>query len=254
MFLPSLIKRDMKLTVLGSGSTGNGYILQNEQEALIIECGVNYRHAVEALENNVNKVSGCLVTHGHGDHASFIKRYARCFNVYASKGTFDECGVSTGAFHYCQIPLFVEFKVGNFVVKAFDTEHDAKEPCGFIIYHEEFGNLLFLTDTHHVKYRFNFPLDHIMIECNHTSELVDKSVKNGIIPPKVGLRAKATHMSLNRCLNILAENELQSTKSIVLIHMSKNNGNEVMFANKVMEATGKPVYVAKKNLELSLLR
>lgn len=244
----------MELIVLGSGSSGNGYILQNEHEALIIECGVNYRHAVEALHNDVGKVNGCLITHSHGDHAAFIKQYAKSFNVYATKGTLEECHVNVGTFHYCAIPLFVEFKVGNFIIKAFDTEHDTNESCGFIVYHEDFGNLLFLTDTHHVKYNFNFPLDYILMECNHTNELVDQSVENGIIPKKVGLRVKATHMSLQRGLNFLSGNNLQHTKAIILIHVSENNGNGAMFADKVMKATGKPVFVAKKGLDVELLK
>ena len=53
----------MTITVLGSGSSGNGYVIQHENEALIIECGVNYKYAVEALSGNVGKVSGCLQAH-----------------------------------------------------------------------------------------------------------------------------------------------------------------------------------------------
>lgn len=243
----------MTITTLGSGSSGNGYVLQNETEALIIECGVNYKHAVGVLKGNVSKVNGCLVTHSHGDHAGFIKQYAKAFNVYATKGTLEECGIEASTFHYCAIPLFKEFKVGNFVVKAFDTEHDTQEPCGFIIHHEEMGTMLFITDTHHIKYKFNFPIDHILIECNHTDGLVDKSVKNGVIPYKVGVRAKATHMSLERCIKCLNACNLSKTKDIVLIHISENNGNSNMFKSKVKIATGKPVYFATKGLVLDLL-
>ena len=39
----------MQLVTLGSGSSGNGYILQNDDEALIIECGMPLKDAVEAL-------------------------------------------------------------------------------------------------------------------------------------------------------------------------------------------------------------
>ena len=52
----------MNITTLGSGSSGNGYVIQNDHEALIIECGINYKYAVEALHGNVGKVNGCLVT------------------------------------------------------------------------------------------------------------------------------------------------------------------------------------------------
>lgn len=244
----------MQLNVIGSGSSGNGYILQNDNEALIIECGMPLNDAAEALKNNLKKVVGCLITHSHGDHAGYIKQYARPFNIFATKGTLEEKGVKDGDFHYHAVPMLKEFKLGNFIVKAFDTEHDTKEPCGFIIYHPDMGDVLFLTDSHHIKYKFSLSFDYILIECNHTDALVDKSVKEGIIPKKVGIRAKATHMSLNRCLNCLKENNLEKTKGIVLIHMSANNGNAELFTSEVAKATGKAVYVAKKEFRLELLK
>lgn len=212
-----------------------------------------YRDAVRALDNKIDKVSGCLVTHSHGDHAGFIRQYAKAFNVYATQGTLEERGVKPNTFHFCAVPLFCEFKVGSFVVKAFDTEHDTAEPCGYIVYHEEMGTMLFLTDTHHIKYRFDFPLDYIFIECNHTDELVDRSVKNRIIPRSVGVRAKATHMSLKRCTNCLRACNTSQTKAIVLIHISANNGNASAFREQVARATGKPVYCATKGFKLDFI-
>lgn len=47
----------MQLITLGSGSSGNGYILQNDDEALIIECGIPLKDAVEALGENLKRLS-----------------------------------------------------------------------------------------------------------------------------------------------------------------------------------------------------
>lgn len=244
----------MRLTVLGSGSSGNGYILQNDNEALIIECGMPLQDAATELCGNMQKVVGCLVTHSHGDHAKFIAQYARPFHIFATKGTLEEKKANDNDFHYHAVPMLKEFRIGNFVIKAFDTVHDTKEPCGFIIYHPDMGDMLFLTDSHHIKYKLSFPLDYILIECNHMDSLVDKSVREGIIPKKIGIRAKATHMSLERCLNCLKENKLEKTKAIVLIHMSANNGDAELFSSEVAKATGKAVHVAKKGFSLELMK
>lgn len=88
----------MQLITLGSGSSGNGYILQNDDEALIIECGMPLKDAAEALGGNLKKVVGCLVTHSHGDHAGFIRQYARPFNIFATKGTLEEKKIKEGDF------------------------------------------------------------------------------------------------------------------------------------------------------------
>ena len=243
----------MQLITLGSGSSGNGYILQNSEETIIIECGINFKHAVEALDGNISKVVGCLITHSHGDHAGYIKQYAKAFNIFATKGTLEERKVGDNDFHYHVIPMLKEFRLGNFVIKAFSTEHDTKEPCGFIIYHEDIGTLLFITDTHHIRYRFNFNIEHILIECNHTDELVDESVNNGIIPLNVEIRAKATHMSLKRCVACLKTMDLSHVRNVMLIHISENNGNAEMFRKAVIKATGKPVYIARKGFTLELI-
>ena len=39
----------MKLTVLGSSSSGNGYIIQSDDEALVIEAGVSLNKLKRAL-------------------------------------------------------------------------------------------------------------------------------------------------------------------------------------------------------------
>ncbi len=210
------------------------------------------KDAIDILGNDIKKVVGCLVSHSHGDHAGHIQQYARYFNIYATAGTLAEKKVGDDDFHFHAVPLLKEFNVGNFVIKAFDTVHDTKEPCGFIIFHPEMGNVLFLTDSHHVKYKFPFTLDYILIECNHTDKLVDMNVEKGIIPLKVGLRAKATHMSLDRCMECLKNNDLNKTKAIILIHLSQNNANENNFRSEVAKTTGKAVFVARKGFCLEL--
>lgn len=63
----------MVLKVLGSSSQGNCYILENKNEALIIEAGVRFIEVKKALGFDIRKVSGCLITHQHNDHAKYIK-------------------------------------------------------------------------------------------------------------------------------------------------------------------------------------
>lgn len=236
----------MTITVLGSGSSGNGYILRNQEEALIIECGMPVKDALEILQHDTNLVRGCLVTHSHGDHFGYIRQYARYFRVFATKGTYEDKGMKPDNFHLLSIAVEEPFKLGGFTIIPFITEHDTSEPCGYIIKHPDMGIMLFATDTHHLRYKFEFPIDYILIECNHTDELVAKSIGNGIIPRKVGLRAKATHMSLERCIRCLRSCNTSKTKEIILIHISENNGNRELFRNEVAKAIGKPTICASK--------
>ena len=239
--------------VLGSGSSGNGYILRNQEEALIIECGMPVKDALEILQHDAKLVRGCIVTHSHGDHFGYVRQYARYFCVFATPGTYRDKGIAPDNLHMLSIAVEVPFRLGGFTIIPFRTEHDTSDPFGYIIKHRDMGTMLFATDTHHLRYKFDFPLDYILIECNHTEELVDKSIRRGVIPRKVGQRAKATHMSLDKCINCLQTSNTSQTKAIVLIHISANNGNSEAFRKAVAQHIGKPTYCATKGFKLEFI-
>ena len=67
----------MKLTVIGSGSSGNCYVLQNEKTALVIEAGMSLALTKRYLEWNLSKVAGCIISHQHNDHAGYAKEYEK---------------------------------------------------------------------------------------------------------------------------------------------------------------------------------
>ena len=84
----------MVLKVLGSSSRGNCYVLENEREALILEAGIKFSEAKRALDYNITKVVGCLITHEHKDHAGHISEVlGACIPVYASAGTIKNTAI-----------------------------------------------------------------------------------------------------------------------------------------------------------------
>ena len=56
----------MVLKVIATGSSGNSYLLTaNDGAHLLIECGVTIKRIKRAINFNLEKVAGCIVTHGH---------------------------------------------------------------------------------------------------------------------------------------------------------------------------------------------
>lgn len=53
------------LTVLASGSSANGYILQADNDVLILEAGVPFKECAKALNFNLEDVRAVCVSHGH---------------------------------------------------------------------------------------------------------------------------------------------------------------------------------------------
>lgn len=242
----------MRLNVLASGSSGNGYILYNESEALVLECGVPYSKCLSALSFDRKRIVGAFVTHEHGDHSKYVEQYlGAAIPVYMSKGTCDGTKIGDGAIIP---PTIIKSKdcidCGGFKVLAFDTQHDSNEPLGFLVYHKEMGSLLFATDTYYVKYKFGH-LNQIMIECNYDGGIIDANVKNGIIPVCVRDRVLRSHMSLNTAIKTLKANDIKEVNNVVLLHLSRNNSDPEAFKTAVENAVGKLTTIASAGVDIS---
>lgn len=57
----------MVLKVLKSGSQGNGYIIESEDEAILLETGAKLYDCKKYLDFNIRKIKGGLLTHSHLD-------------------------------------------------------------------------------------------------------------------------------------------------------------------------------------------
>jgi phosphoribosyl 1,2-cyclic phosphodiesterase len=243
----------MELLMLGSSSNGNGYIIHNETEALLIEAGIRFSEVKRVLGFNISKITGCIISHEHGDHAKYIEDYVHAgIPVYASQGTITGCKWKKDLRPHV-ITHGHQFKAGtgNFKILPFDVQHDCNQPFGFLVYHPEMGKLLFLTDTFYSDYVFS-GLNHILVEANYAEHILDENIRAGKVHIAQRNRLLTSHMSLNTCKELLKANDLSKVVNIVLIHLSDKNSNKTMFLNDIESLTGKPVFIAEKGLKLNL--
>lgn len=240
----------MKLTILGSGSDGNGYVLHNADEALIIECGKHYGMAMKAIAHNRRKVVGCIVSHEHGDHSRYVNEYLDAvIPVAMTQGTMEALKVA-GKLKSPFMPVFCRHRetmhCGNFEITPFNVHHDAAEPVGFHIWHPETGAVVFITDTDTLAERFE-PPQRIMIECNYELDALQANTK---LPQETKDRIIDTHMSYHHCIEVLRGMDLSRCRQVVLIHLSNDNSHEQMFVDGVKAATGKPTVAAVEGMEI----
>lgn len=117
----------MILTVLGSSSKGNCYLLEYKGEILILDAGVSFKEVQKALNFKLDKVIGVLVTHEHMDHLKYAADFANNgIDVYASAGTFEKLNLCGHRFK--KIGALEQFLISNFTILPFDVQHDANEP------------------------------------------------------------------------------------------------------------------------------
>lgn len=241
----------MELKVLGSSSSGNCYILDNGNEALIIEAGIRFLDVKKALDFQIRRVVGCLITHQHNDHAKYIKNMVdNGFHTLALQEVWTAKGVSGTR----TIPIANGrgYKFGNFRVLPFKANHDV--PCvGYLIDHPDSGRILFLTDTYTCDYAFP-ELNHVLIECNYSDRKLIESINDGRTLPSQRKRLMTSHLELESCKEVLRANDLSKVGNIVLIHLSENNGDEPFFVSEIQKLTGKVVYAAKPGLNVELAK
>lgn len=241
----------MKLKVLGSSSSGNAYILDTGKEALLLEAGLPFKRIQEGLDFDIGKVSGCLVSHEHKDHSKAIEALNQNgVSVYTSKGTIDALGL-TESHRLGTIKALEAIKVGGFVVLPFDVQHDAVEPLGFLVQHDDMGKLLFVTDTYYCKYKFE-KLDHVLVECNYRQSILDSNVDEGKVHPYLKGRIERSHFELENVKDFLRSSDLSVAKNIVLIHLSSQNSDGEFFKSEIEKTTGRQTFIAKRGLELDI--
>lgn len=248
----------MELKVIGSSSEGNAYVLQNAGEALLLEAGESFKKKVlPALDYDVSKVQGVLVTHEHGDHAGHLNDVLSYgLPVYATAGTIE--GAKRFMKRTLYEPVVIErngdgyqrLQLGGFTVIPFPTKHDANEPVGFYIWHKETGGVLFATDTFYIKNRFA-GLSNILIECNYDQNKLEANLIAGKIDAERYRRVRRSHLSYTTCLKVLQANDLRAVHNIVLIHTSRDNGNAQSFREGIALATKKVTSVAYPGLTLN---
>ena len=232
----------MKLKCLGSGSSGNCYLLSTETETLILDCGIPIIEIKKGLNFDLSKVVGCVVTHSHKDHSLSAK-------------DFENMGIPVFKPYENKEPI--NLNGWNGTIQAFDltdkdgkfmhTNADGSEcPCyGFLITHPDLGRMLYITDTELVKWRFK-DINHILISCNYQRKYIDNE---NLAKCNHVFRG---HMELETVKEFIKANNSESLQNIILCHLSNDNSDPKECKAEVEKVAKCPVCVTRKGLEIEL--
>lgn len=231
----------MEIKVLASGSKGNCYLLKSGDSSLLIEAGIPYKKIQQGIGFGVTNLDGCLISHEHGDHSQAVKDLMKTgVDVYTSLGTAAALKLSGHRLKF--MVAGGQFYIGSWLVKPFNTQHDAAEPLGFLIA-KDGEKCLYATDTFYLKYRFR-ELKYIMLECNYELGILNQNIQSGSVPAPLKKRIMTSHFSLSAVKDFLAANDLSRVKEIWLLHLSDSNSDSARFKKEIQELTGKVVKIA----------
>lgn len=238
----------MQLIVIGSNSSGNGYILQADNgDQLLIEAGRPLSDFRRIGGLKLASAKGMIISHEHGDHAKYI-------------GDFLKAGVSVGStesLHDRFKPVKAlkhgkSYRYGSFTVTPFTVKHDV--PClGYLIYHKECGTVFFATDCYDLSVEIH-GIKHFLMEANYQDDMLQKAVELGKTPQAQADRVRLSHMSLSNAVAWLKRCDAEdSAHTITLIHTSMRHlsaGNAVKTMERYFST---PTFVAAKGTTINLL-
>lgn len=242
----------ISIKVFGSGSKGNGYLIDDGHSQLIIECGVSFKTIQQKMMFNFSRVAGCLITHEHRDHCKYVPQLidSTSIDVYSTQGTF-EAMVDDETLKFYKEDYyrfkFMKYKetytIGTWFVTPFETKHDVKEPCGFLIDNTAGDRLVFITDSYYVKYQFP-RVTHMMVEANYSSEIINRKLGSEHFERVLKTRIKESHFDFDNVMEFIRVNMSEDLQEVHLLHLSDSNSNEKEFKEKIQILTGVPVYIA----------
>ena len=219
----------MRFASLGSGSEGNGLVVEVGDTRILIDCGFGVRDATARLARlgiEPRSIAAILVTHEHSDHVGGVPAFAARHDiaVWLTFGTLGAVGErfarNNRVFGFDSHDAFA---IGMLEVRPFPVPHDAREPVQFVV-GDGVHRLGVLTDlgvsTPYVEASLT-GCDALVLECNHDLDML----ANGDYPYplKQRIASRLGHLHNEAAAELLAALDNSRLKHIVAAHLSRQN-------------------------------
>lgn len=243
---------NMNLHVISTGSKGNCYLLTDDQGRVIaLDAGVKSADILKAMNHNIGKFDGALVTHEHKDHCKAVAILETIgIPCYLSKGTYEVTEGPASILPVTSDGRFDVFKVGNWYIQPFSVQHDAADPVGFLLANFQTHKILYATDTYYIKYSFT-GLTQIIIECNYCTSVLMANIEAGKITGSRKDRLLHSHFSLENVLKFLKATDLSKCLKIVLVHLSDGNSDAKQMVDAIYKQTGIETIAAVDGMDIN---
>ena len=247
----------MKITVLGSGSTGNAVLIVAGNTRVLVDAGLSAKEIARRLAvvgEDAQRLDAVLVTHEHGDHAGGLRVLLGSVEcpVYISGKTLDayvseRCNVTSEEprrrakalrDRVEQIESSKDFRIGEIDFHPFTIPHDAVDNFGFTATHQGV-KIATVMDFGHITTLITEQLRGcaaIVIESNHSRDML-KACDNYPWELKQRILSRLGHLSNEDLADWITRGFDGCAQYIVLAHLSQRANNP---------------YLAKINAEVAL--
>jgi phosphoribosyl 1,2-cyclic phosphodiesterase len=241
----------LRFASLGSGSEGNGLIIESGDARLLVDCGFSLKNCQRRLQRlglEPGDLSAILVTHEHDDHVAGVFDLAREADipVWLTHGTLN--AVTEGArdatrdltrnvaVHRLHGELALQ--IAGIDVLPYTVPHDAREPVQY-----RFGDgnvrLGVLTDIGHPTAHVAQVLsgcEALVLECNYDPQMLDDGPYPVWLKRRVG--GKQGHLSNQQSAELLAVLDRSRLRHLVAAHLSRTNNTPALARGALVEVLG----------------
>lgn len=217
----------MRFASLGSGSKGNGTLIEHGGTCLLVDCGFTLSETerrLACLNKRPTQLSAVLITHEHGDHVRGAGALARKYALplWTTPGTW-----SAHDFGHLPARYFfnnhASFAIGDVQICPFPVPHDAHEPSQFV-FSDGARRIGLLTDTGCATVHIETMLtacDALLLECNHDNQMLNDGFYSPPLKRRVG--GDLGHLSNAQAAQLLASLDCSRLQHLVAMHLSENN-------------------------------
>lgn len=248
----------MRITVLGSGSRGNATLVETATTRVLVDAGLSVRQvrlrAAAAGCAPLDEVHAVVLTHGHGDHVSQARSYAKEWDapVFLTEATRRNPHLKA-----LQGPRVfgasAPFAIGDLSLSPHPIPHDAPQVA--LIFEAAGRRAALVTDLGEVPPSLLAHLRGVptlLLEANYDPTMLAA----GPYPPALQDRIASGvgHLSNGQCaeaLRVLAP----SLREVVLMHVSQKNNDDASARGAAAEAlagTGAVLRVARQGEPLTV--
>ena len=146
---------------LGSGSSGNCYLLQSGDTSILLDAGISTRTLKKHLKDNgislEEDIDAVFITHDHADHIKAVGSLATDYGKTIHATQLVHEGIAINRCLKIKVPALrmsvfekgTTLEVGNLRVTSFDVPHDSRDCVGYVV--EADGvRFCLITDVGHI--------------------------------------------------------------------------------------------------------